>query len=56
MVIVVERSKLGAVFESMKRHDMLFLVFLPVEDYHISIYIYICDVHIELWSFPPFSS
>ena len=32
----VEHSKLGAVFESMKRHDMLFLVLLVVEDYHIT--------------------
>ena len=28
----VEHSKLGAVFGSMKRHDMLFLVLLVVED------------------------
>ena len=34
----VEHSKLGAVFESMKRHDMLFLVLPVVEDYHIPIF------------------
>ena len=32
---------------------MLFLVHLVVEDYHVTIYIYVC---IELWSFPTFSS
>ena len=34
----VEHSKLGAVFESMKRHDMLFLVLLGLEDYHTTLH------------------